>query len=104
MPFVAMSYEHKIIGLLETLGKQDCCVDITDTFANEDKENTTIEQIRKLLKTIGKDEVAQQKAKKLPIIVWIVSSHSYVNNNTATYNPSIYVPHKIFYQSICKES
>lgn len=65
VPFVALSYEHKIIGLLETLGKQDCCVDITDTFLNEDKENTTIEQIRELLKTIDKDAVAQQKAKTI---------------------------------------
>ena len=65
VPFVALSYEHKIIGLLETLGKQDCCVDITNTFLNEDKENTTIEQIRELLKSIGKDSVAQQKAKTI---------------------------------------
>lgn len=65
VPFVALSYEHKIIGLLETLGKQDCCVDITNTFLNEDKENITIEQIRELLKNISKDEVAQQKAKTI---------------------------------------
>lgn len=65
VPFVALSYEHKIVGLLETLGKQDCCVDITNTFVNKDKENATIEQIRALLQVIDKDAVAQQKAKTI---------------------------------------
>ncbi len=65
VPFIALSYEHKIVGLLETLGKQDCCVDITNTFLNDDIENTTIKEIRQLLRIIGKDTEAQQKAKTI---------------------------------------
>lgn len=65
VPFVALSYEHKIVGLLETLGKQDCCVDITRTFDSKENESATIEQIRRLLPIIRKDEQAQQKAKTI---------------------------------------
>lgn len=65
VPFVALSYEHKIVGLLETLGKQDCCVDITRTFDSIENESATMEQIRRLLPIIRKDEQAQQKAKTI---------------------------------------
>ena len=65
VPFVALSYEHKIVGLLETLGKQDCCVDITRTFDSMENESATMEQIRRLLPIIRKDEQAQQKAKTI---------------------------------------
>lgn len=65
VPFVALSYEHKIVGLLETLGKENCCIDITHTFDNSENEKSTINQIHRLLPVIEKDEAAQTKAKAI---------------------------------------
>jgi len=34
VPFISLSYEHKMIGLLETLGMTEYCVEITDSLLN----------------------------------------------------------------------
>lgn len=65
VPFVALSYEHKIVGLLETLGKENFCIDITKTFDKAENEKATIDQIRRLLPVIDNYEVAQNKAKEI---------------------------------------
>lgn len=64
-PFIALSYEHKISGLLETLGKQDCCIDFTNTLLTESGQNSALIQIRELLPNLKKDPAAQAKAKKI---------------------------------------
>ncbi len=43
VPFIALSYEHKISGLLSTLGKDDCMIDITTLSSKETMENLVTE-------------------------------------------------------------
>ena len=61
IPFIALSYEHKIIGLLETLNKEDRVVDITNLSSGENDE--LIHKVHKLLLSLKKDSEAQRKAK-----------------------------------------
>lgn len=49
VPFIALSYEHKMEGLLETLAMKHCMVDITHLFDNRDVQMQTIEKIMDLL-------------------------------------------------------
>lgn len=63
IPFIALSYEHKIEGLLMALGKTDRLVDITNL---SDNDNThIIEAIRKCLLDLKKDDEAQKMAKNI---------------------------------------
>lgn len=63
IPFIALSYEHKIKGLLETLDKDDRVVDITNLSSEENDE--LIQKIYKLLLNLKKDSEAQRKAKTI---------------------------------------
>lgn len=65
VPFVAFSYEHKITGLLETLGKNECCIDITNALDNEKNIIEAISAFRQKLTNITKDLSSQKKAKKI---------------------------------------
>lgn len=63
IPFVALSYEHKIKGLLMSLGKIDRLVDITNLSNND---NTYIlEMVKKCLLNLRTDEEAQIRAKDI---------------------------------------
>jgi len=64
-PFIALSYEHKIAGLLASLGKEDCCIDFTETLRSAVMQDQVLSQIGDLMKTIKKDEEARQKAKSI---------------------------------------
>lgn len=63
IPFVALSYEHKISGLLETLKKGDRIVDITG-LSNGYNRNQ-INHVENLLKTLEKDKKSQEEAKNI---------------------------------------
>jgi colanic acid/amylovoran biosynthesis protein len=65
VPFVALSYEHKIQGLLEALNKTESMVDITKTFDSEENMNMTIELFSKSLSVAHKDVGAQKNAKEM---------------------------------------
>ncbi|WP_313380623.1 polysaccharide pyruvyl transferase family protein [Proteiniphilum saccharofermentans] len=65
VPFVALSYEHKISGLLESLDIQDRKVDITKIWHNEESLNNAFKKVEKCLNSIEKDEEAQNKAKDI---------------------------------------
>lgn len=65
IPFVALSYEHKISGLLETLNKQDSMVDMTAAFDSEENMQNVLDQFGKTLNMVHKDINAQQKAKRI---------------------------------------
>jgi colanic acid/amylovoran biosynthesis protein len=68
VPFVALSYEHKICGLLETVLKTDSMVDIASTFDSDKNIEETIAQFEKKLYTAHNDketqQIAQMKAKE----------------------------------------
>lgn len=65
IPFVALSYEHKISGLLQTLGKSDCMVDITKAFDNEETIKATLELIKNRLSNAHSDIKARNEAKSI---------------------------------------
>lgn len=66
-PFVALSYEHKIAGLLETLQKEKSMVDISETFESDVKMQATIELFSQKLNEIDSDIVAKTKAKSIAL-------------------------------------
>jgi len=65
IPFVALSYEHKISGLLESVNKLDSMVDITTAFDSEENMQNVLMRFEKTLNLARKDIGAQQKAKKI---------------------------------------
>lgn len=65
IPFVALSYEHKIRGLLETLCKVDSLVDITETFDSNENMKKTLDVFSYALNSVHKDIDAQCQAKKI---------------------------------------
>lgn len=65
IPFIALSYEHKIAGLLESLGKTDCMVDIENALVSNDIVYKTVNEICCKIHEIKRDEIVQSKAKKI---------------------------------------
>lgn len=65
VPFISLSYEHKMIGLLETLDKKEWCIDFTNTFENETTQRETLERIKSLIPNLCKDPMIREKAKKI---------------------------------------
>lgn len=63
IPFIALSYEHKMLGLLETLKKEDRIVDITNL--SPENKDILIQKIYKLLNNLEKDQEAQNNAKRI---------------------------------------
>ena len=67
VPFVSLSYEHKMSGLLKTLGKEDCMVDITNAFTSVERQNSIIMEVFDKLTYIKQDEAARENVKKISI-------------------------------------
>ena len=63
VPCIAISYEHKVSGLLETLGKTEWCIEFSKTLDSEMKQEKCLEQIRKLIPSLKPDTDALKKAK-----------------------------------------
>ena len=67
VPFVSLSYEHKMTGLLEMLGIEDCMVDITNIFADEYRVDSAISnvmaKINNTQQNVLKSKEWQNKAK-----------------------------------------
>ena len=68
VPFVSLSYEHKMEGLLESLDRKEWCVDLLHTFDSSDNQLSTLNTINRLIPTLKKEdntrELAKLKAKK----------------------------------------
>lgn len=64
VPFVALSYEHKIAGLLETLNKTQNMIDITSIYNPKDMQNS-LKSLNEKLKTVTNDAEAQTNAKAI---------------------------------------
>lgn len=65
VPFVALSYEHKISGLLEALGKTDCMVDITQALESDAKRAEAVANFSRILPTVKPDPAARLRAKEI---------------------------------------
>lgn len=64
-PVIALSYEHKIEGLLEALDKQDCLIDIQEDFKSITGRNRILGKIRDMLQNIHYDMRAQNAAHEI---------------------------------------
>ena len=64
-PFVALSYEHKISGLLERLKKTDCMIDITKALDSEENIEASIKEFEAVFSNIKKDEKARDEARRI---------------------------------------
>lgn len=67
IPFIALSYEHKISGLLNSLGDTDSMIDITKVFENEDNEKKCLEDFSIIISKLSKRLDANNKAKKIAL-------------------------------------
>lgn len=65
VPFIALSYEHKIAGLLATLGIDNSMVDFTNTMLTVAEKDKCIAEIKKLLPVISSNEEVRRKAKQI---------------------------------------
>lgn len=65
VPFVALSYEHKIAGMLETLGMAERFIDITHSLDNEDNIVSTLQIFKEKIMSQESPSEAQQKAKNI---------------------------------------
>lgn len=65
VPCIALSYEHKISGLLETLGKTDWCVDFTKTLDSEESQAECLRQIDAIIPQLRPDPQTRDKAKAI---------------------------------------
>ncbi len=65
VPFIALSYEHKISGLLERLKRSDVCIDIAELILSESGRKECLDKISKLLPIVVSDCQAQEEAKKI---------------------------------------
>lgn len=65
VPCIALSYEHKIAGLLETLGKSEWCVDFTQTLDKEENQEKCLSEIRRLIPLMKPDNDIRDRAKQI---------------------------------------
>ena len=65
VPCIALSYEHKIAGLLESLDKNEWCVNFVNTLDSIENQENTLAEVKGLLQTIKLDETLQSKAKSI---------------------------------------
>jgi len=66
IPFVALSYEHKISGLLEKLNKQEQMVEISaSTLKDDNRRSIIIEEFGLKLSCVASDNGIKDKAKQI---------------------------------------
>lgn len=65
VPCIALSYEHKISGLLQTLGKEEWCIEFSDTLDSEKNQQKCLSQIRELIPMLKPDLEARDRAKQI---------------------------------------
>ena len=82
VPCIALSYEHKIAGLLERLDKSEWCIDFTQTLDNEENQEKCLSEIRRLIPLMKPDNNVRNKAKQIvnncmdKFIEWINKNES----------------------------
>jgi colanic acid/amylovoran biosynthesis protein len=65
VPFIALSYEHKIAGLLHILGKEDSMFDIESLGYEQINISLAIQQIQKIMENLKADSEAAYKARSI---------------------------------------
>ena len=64
VPFVSLSYEHKMSGLLDEIGLQDEMIDITQLFTSEGVNKSILEQLDELIPQIYRSAEGRIMAKE----------------------------------------
>lgn len=64
-PFISLSYEHKMCGLLETLSKSEWGIDFTSSLLSEQSKNECLSKINELIPKLDRDNLLRQKAKQI---------------------------------------
>lgn len=64
-PFIALSYEHKIQGLLEKLNKQSCMIDISSIWQDKSAISNALNIFEQKLYQLNPDEQARLNAKNI---------------------------------------
>lgn len=64
-PFIALSYENKIEGLLGTLDLNDRMVDIQSIFGDKEKIQHTLAKIEVMIRNLNKSDRAQRMSKDI---------------------------------------
>lgn len=64
-PFIALSYEHKIAGMLDYLHKDDAMIDITNISDNIVKNKTLIEELKQKMSKLSTDTKVYDEAKTI---------------------------------------
>lgn len=65
IPFIALSYEHKIVGLLQSLGKKEYMVDITEAFDSSARMEQALDSIKNKLNDLSSDIKACNQARQI---------------------------------------
>lgn len=65
VPFISLSYEHKMTGLLESLGKTEWCVDFTHSLESSKGQEDALNNVREILPQLTPDLGIQKKAKEI---------------------------------------
>lgn len=64
-PFIALSYEHKISGLLETIGKTDCMIDIETALFSQEGRRDVLRQLSEKIESAKSDTKVRSVCKKM---------------------------------------
>lgn len=81
VPFVALSYEHKILGLLDILNLKGYMYDIEQMVINQQALETAIDKIEKIIAISKSESEAKVKARKI--------AQSCMDNFLKRYSPSV---------------
>lgn len=65
VPFISLSYEHKMSGLLETLGSTDMMIDFTHSLESENNRKDCLDKFERMLEAIKHDTSLQGQAKAI---------------------------------------
>ena len=65
VPFISLSYEHKMSGLLETLGLSDNQVDFTNVMLSAENRQSCLQRLEEMLPHLQKNDAAQKLAKEI---------------------------------------
>lgn len=65
VPFISLSYEHKMTGLLQSVNKLEYSIDISNIFTSNDKTQKALHLIKDKLPTLTKDSKPQELAKEI---------------------------------------
>ncbi len=70
VPFVSLSYEHKMLGLLETLDKTENLIDITNIFKSEATVDSAVNKVLIIIESLRNEnlenyESLREKAKEI---------------------------------------